>query len=57
MADAPAPISELLAKWEASDGEALRRLFPLIYDELRRLASHYLRTESPGHTLQTRACA
>jgi len=55
VADAPAPISELLAKWETSDGEALRRLFPLIYDELRRLASHYLRNERPGHTLQTTA--
>ena len=55
MADAPVPISELLAKWETSDGEALRRSFPMIYDELRRLASHYLRTESPGPTLQTTA--
>ena len=55
MADAPASITELLAKWETGDGEALRRSFPLIYDELRRLASHYLRSERPGHTLQTTA--
>ena len=50
MADVPAPNSELLAKWETSDGEAFRRSFPLIYDELRRLASHYLRNERPGQT-------
>ena len=55
MADVPAQITELLAKWETSDGEALRRLFPLIYDELHRLASHYLRKARPGQTLQTTA--
>jgi hypothetical protein len=32
-----------------------RESFPLIYDELRRLADHYLRRERPGHTLQPTA--
>ena len=41
------PVSELLAKWEAGDGEALRALVPLIYNELRRLAHHYLETNGP----------
>lgn len=50
MAEAPARISELPAKWETGNEEALRRLFPLIYDDLRHLASHYLRNERPGHT-------
>jgi hypothetical protein len=36
-------VGELLAKWEAGDQEALRALTPLIYNELRRLAHHYLR--------------
>ena len=49
------PVSELLAKWEAGDGEALRALVPLIYNELRRVAHHYLRSERPDHTLQSTA--
>lgn len=30
-------------------------LLPLVYDELRRIAAHYLRAERPGHTLQPTA--
>jgi len=42
---------------EASGGsrEALARLMPLVYDELRRMASGYLRRERRDHTLQTTA--
>jgi RNA polymerase sigma-70 factor (ECF subfamily) len=37
-------------------GEApLQSLLPLVYDELRRLASSYMRRERPGHTLQATA--
>jgi len=46
------PVGELLAKWEAGDQEALRALMPLIYNELRRLAHHYLQKARPDHTLQ-----
>ncbi len=49
------PVSELLAKWEAGDEEALRALVPLVYNELRRLAHYCLEGERPGHTLQTTA--
>jgi len=49
------PVSELLAKWQAGDEDSLRRLVPLVYNELHRLAHHYLRKERPGHTLQTTA--
>jgi RNA polymerase sigma-70 factor, ECF subfamily len=35
--------------------ERLTELITLVYDELRRLASFYLRGERPGHTLQTTA--
>ncbi len=49
------PVSELLAKWEAGDQEALRALVPLVYNELRRLAHYYLQRERPGHTLQSSA--
>jgi RNA polymerase sigma factor (TIGR02999 family) len=49
------PISDLLAKWQGGDEEALRALLPLVYNELRRLAHHYLKAERPGHTLQSTA--
>lgn len=51
----PQPVSELLAKWQAGDEESLRRLVPLVYNELRRLAHRDLRKERPDHTLQSTA--
>lgn len=48
-------ISELLAKWQGGDEEGLRKVLPLVYNELRRLAHHYLQQERPGHTLQSTA--
>ena len=51
----PQPVSELLAQWRAGDEESLRRLVPLVYHELRRLAHCYLRRERADHTLQTTA--
>jgi RNA polymerase sigma factor (TIGR02999 family) len=48
-------ITRLLADWSNGDHQALEKLTPLIYDELRRLASRYLRHERPGHTLQSTA--
>jgi len=48
-------ITGLLIDWNNGDQAALNRLMPLVYDELRRLASHYVRHERPGHTLQTTA--
>ena len=49
------PVTELLAQWRAGDEESLRRLVPLVYNELRRLAHYHLRRERPDHTLQTTA--
>ncbi len=48
-------ITRLLADWSNGDQQALERLTPLIYEELRRLAKRYLRQERPGHTLQSTA--
>ncbi len=48
-------VTDLLVDWSKGDQEALNKLLPLVYDELRRLASRYLRHERPGHTLQTTA--
>jgi RNA polymerase sigma factor (TIGR02999 family) len=48
-------VTDLLIEWSGGNQEALNKLMPLVYDELRRLASRYLRNERPGHTLQTTA--
>ncbi len=52
-AEAPGDVTQLLSAWAAGDAQALERLMPLVYDELRRLAAGRLRRERPGHTLQT----
>jgi RNA polymerase sigma factor (TIGR02999 family) len=49
------PVTELLARWRAGDEDAFRVLLPLVYQELRRIAQHYLRQERPDHTLQSTA--
>ncbi|MFY9646219.1 MAG: ECF-type sigma factor, partial [Terriglobales bacterium] len=51
----PKTVTELLAQWHAGDDEAFRAALLLVYDELRRIAHHYLRNERPGHTLQSTA--
>lgn len=56
MADSPNPdLTALLRDWNAGDAEALERLTPLVYDELRRLARHHMGGERKGHTLQPTA--
>jgi RNA polymerase sigma factor (TIGR02999 family) len=54
MADR-APVTLLLRAWRRGDQDALDRLTPLVYDELRRRARHYLRGERPDHTLRPTA--
>lgn len=51
----PQEITRLLAEWRDGNQAALDRLLPLVYDELHRVASHYMRRERPDHTLQTTA--
>ena len=48
-------VTLLLQAWSAGDKPALNRLMPLMYRELRHLASRQLRRERKGHTLQTTA--
>jgi RNA polymerase sigma-70 factor, ECF subfamily len=48
-------ITELLQAWSRGDPGALDQLVPLVYEELHRLAQHYMSQERPGHTLQTTA--
>ncbi|HKT48064.1 MAG TPA: sigma-70 family RNA polymerase sigma factor [Candidatus Acidoferrales bacterium] len=51
----PHQLTDLLAQWRAGQREALDSLMPLVYEELRGLARHYLQQERPGHTLQSTA--
>jgi RNA polymerase sigma-70 factor (ECF subfamily) len=48
-------ITHLLLQWSQGNRSALDKLIPLVYRELHRLARHYLRRQSPDHTLQTSA--
>lgn len=49
------PVTTLLVRWREGDRQALEELMPLVYEELRRLARHYLRQERSDHTLQSTA--
>jgi RNA polymerase sigma factor (TIGR02999 family) len=51
----PHEITLLLAEWSSGNQTALDKLYPIVYDELRRLAHHYMSHERKGHTLQTTA--
>ena len=48
-------ITQLLFEWSSGNQTALDKLYPLVYDELHRLARRYMRRERKGHTLQTTA--
>ncbi len=48
-------VTILLGKINEGDSSAPEKLLPLVYDELRKLASGYLKNERPDHTLQATA--
>ena len=48
-------VTQLLADWSHGDQAAVQKLTPLVYEELRRLAHHYMERQRPDHTLQTTA--
>src|SRR5499426_344053 len=48
-------VTQLLLAWSEGDRQALDRLVPLVYAELRRLAKRYMRRERAGQTMQTTA--
>ena len=48
-------ITQWLLDWGRSDKQGLDQMLPVVYEELHRLASHYLSREAPGHTLQPTA--
>jgi RNA polymerase sigma-70 factor (ECF subfamily) len=51
----PQEVTQLLAHWSNGDDAALAELTPLIYEELRRLAHHFMDGQRSDHTLQTTA--
>ena len=48
-------ITQLLLAWGDGDKQALDKLMPFVYEELRRLARNYMRNQPSDHTLQTTA--
>lgn len=48
-------ITKLLVEWSDGSSEALDELMPLVYDELHRMAKHYMSNQPPHHTLQATA--
>jgi RNA polymerase sigma factor (TIGR02999 family) len=53
--DSRGEVSVLLGELKLGRKDALERLVPLVYKELRRVAGYYMRGERPGHTLQPTA--
>jgi len=51
----PAEVTLLLAELTKGNEQAASRIVPLVYEELRRLATHYMRRERGDHTLQATA--
>ncbi len=51
----PPEVTKLLLAWGQGDDAALQQLMPIVYEELRRLAHHYMGGERQGHLLQTTA--
>ena len=51
--DSSHQITLLLLDWSEGDENALERLMPLVYEELRRMAKNYMRRQPSGHTFQT----
>ena len=53
----PQRVTQLLEQWSRGDDAALAELTPLVYEELRHLAHHFMEGQRPDHTLQTTALA
>jgi RNA polymerase sigma-70 factor (ECF subfamily) len=48
-------VTQWLLDWGRSDKKGLDRMLPVVYEELHRMAAHYLSQEATGHTLQPTA--
>ena len=48
-------LTQILRQWSEGDGNVAAEAVPLVYEELRRIATGYFRRERPAHTLQATA--
>jgi RNA polymerase sigma factor (TIGR02999 family) len=48
-------VTRILSQIEEGDGKAAEQLLPLVYEELRKLATQKMAQEAPGQTLQATA--
>ncbi len=48
-------VTQLLHQWSNGNKQALDELMPVVYNQLRKLASNCLRAERPNHTLRATA--
>jgi RNA polymerase sigma-70 factor (ECF subfamily) len=48
-------VTQLLQQWSSGNKQALDELMPVVYEQLRKLASNCLRSERPDHTLRATA--
>jgi hypothetical protein len=48
-------VTQLLLDWRQGNAAALDQLVPVVYQNLRRIARHYMAGQKPGHTLQATA--
>jgi RNA polymerase sigma factor (TIGR02999 family) len=55
MSSSSSEVTRLLEDWRSGNAEAFAQLMSLIYDDLRRLATHFMRRERADHTLQATA--
>jgi RNA polymerase sigma factor (TIGR02999 family) len=55
MADAYGEVTQLLVELKLGRSDAIDRLIPLVYGELRRIANNHMRRERADHTLQPTA--
>jgi RNA polymerase sigma-70 factor, ECF subfamily len=55
MQPSEADVTALLSEMADGNDAAAEKLFPIVYEELKRLARNYMRRERSGHTLQTTA--
>lgn len=51
MSESPVEVTRLLKAWRSGDSSAMDELVPLVYEQLRSLASCYMRKERSDHTL------
>lgn len=55
MTEPHSDVTRLLRAWRSGDSNAMEELMPLVYSQLRSLATRYMRQERPGHTLSSTA--